>query len=70
MREFRTGAGLTQQQMATLAELHRVFVAEVEAGRENVSFTALVRIVRGAGKTWAEFGRALDRRARERGDAL
>ena len=44
LRELRISKGLTQEELATLADLNRNYVNQVEAGRRNVSILNIVRI--------------------------
>lgn len=44
VRLHRQKAGLTQEKLAELADLHTNFVGDIERGEENVSVDALVRL--------------------------
>lgn len=44
LRVFRELRGLTQAELASRAEVHRVTVAEIETGRKNGSLDALKRL--------------------------
>lgn len=44
VREIRKGAGLSQEKLAELAELHRTYVSGVERGERNASLTSITRI--------------------------
>ena len=44
IRIFRKKAGLTQEKLAELADLHRNYIGEVERGEKTVSVDALLRI--------------------------
>jgi transcriptional regulator with XRE-family HTH domain len=44
IRKFRKRAGFSQEKLAELADLHPVYVGEVERGEQAVSVHALVRI--------------------------
>lgn len=46
VREQRIALGLTQQELADLAELHRSYIGEVELGRRNVTLKTAARIAR------------------------
>jgi transcriptional regulator with XRE-family HTH domain len=41
LRELRLGAGMTQEQLADSAGLHRTYVGSVERGERNVSLVAM-----------------------------
>jgi len=49
VRIYRKRAGLTQERLAEKADLHPVYVGEVERGEETVSVYALMRIARALG---------------------
>ncbi len=44
IRELRKDAGLSQEKLAELAELHRTYISGVERGERNASLTSIVRI--------------------------
>lgn len=46
IRRFRKQAGLSQEKLAEKADLHPVYVGEVERGEEAASVSALVRIAK------------------------
>jgi transcriptional regulator with XRE-family HTH domain len=46
LREFRENAGLSQEKLAEMAELHRNYVGSLERGQSNVSLLAMVRLAR------------------------
>ena len=46
IREQRKRAGLTQEKLAEKADLHPVYVGDVERGEENVSIDSLARIAK------------------------
>jgi len=49
VRIYRKRAGLTQERLAEKADLHPVYVGEVERGEQTVSVYALMRIARAVG---------------------
>jgi len=49
IRRFRKHAGLSQEKLAEKADLHPVYVGELERGEEAASVYALVRIAKGLG---------------------
>lgn len=49
IRNRRTEAGLSQEQLAERSGLHWTYVSQVERGRRNISVDALVRIGEGLG---------------------
>ncbi len=46
IRRFRKQAGLSQEKLAEKADLHPVYIGEVERGEEAASVSALVRIAK------------------------
>jgi transcriptional regulator with XRE-family HTH domain len=44
MRKYRKRAKLTQEELAEKADLHPVYVGEVERGEQTVSVHALMRL--------------------------
>jgi transcriptional regulator with XRE-family HTH domain len=46
VRLYRKRASLTQEQLAERAELHPVYVGEVERGEQTVSIHALTKIAK------------------------
>lgn len=49
IRRHRKAAGLTQEKLAEKADLHPVYVGEVERGEQTASVEALVRIAKAVG---------------------
>ncbi|MCI0486379.1 MAG: helix-turn-helix domain-containing protein [Blastocatellia bacterium] len=49
IRELRKAAGLSQEKLAELAELHRTYVSGVERGERNPSLISIARIARALG---------------------
>lgn len=49
MRKYRRNAGLTQEQLAEAADLHPVYIGELERGEETASVLALIRIAKALG---------------------
>lgn len=46
VRERRLALGLTQQELADCASLHRSYIGEIELGRRNVTLKSAVKIAR------------------------
>ena len=46
IRKYRKRAGLTQEKLAEKAELHPVYVGEVERGEQTVSVFALMKMAK------------------------
>lgn len=46
LRELRKAAGLSQEKLAELAEVHRTYLSGVERGERNASLITIVRIAK------------------------
>jgi transcriptional regulator with XRE-family HTH domain len=46
IRELRKDAGLSQERLAELADLHRTYMSGVERGERNASLTSIARIAK------------------------
>jgi transcriptional regulator with XRE-family HTH domain len=49
LKAAREAAGLSQQEVATRAELHRVTVAKIEAGKIDITLTTLFALAEAVG---------------------
>ena len=49
IRHYRKRAKLTQEKLAEEADLHPVYIGEVERGEETASVAALIRIAKALG---------------------
>jgi transcriptional regulator with XRE-family HTH domain len=49
IRKYRKQAGLTQEKLAEKADLHPVYLGELERGEEIASIEALIRISKAVG---------------------
>lgn len=49
MRRYRNHAGFSQEKLAEKADLHPVYVGELERGEEAASVNALIRIAKALG---------------------
>lgn len=54
VRGRRERRGISQEQLAELAELHRTYVGAVERGERNVSLKNIVRLARALGTNAAD----------------
>jgi len=43
-RKFRVAAGLSQEKLAELADIHRTYVGDVERGERNISVVNMVKV--------------------------
>lgn len=55
VRELRKSAGLSQEELADLAELDRSYVGCIERGERNLSIENVCRLARAIGVSPAEF---------------
>ncbi len=46
VREYRHRSGLTQQELADLAGLHRSYIGEIELGRRNITLDNATKIAK------------------------
>ena len=44
MRQLRDNAGLSQEKLAELAEVHRTYISTIERGQQNISLTVVIRL--------------------------
>lgn len=61
LRDFRIQRGLSQEQLAAKARMHRNYVGGVERGEKNPTMKSVGRILAVLGVSWSELGEALDR---------
>ena len=62
VRELRQQRGISQEDLAARAGLHRNYVGSVERGERDIGITAIWRIARALGVSLAEFFAPIDRR--------
>lgn len=55
IRSFREESGLTQMELAFMAELDRSFIQKVERGRQSISFENMWKIARCLKRELGEF---------------
>ena len=46
LRKFRLDAGLSQEELAARAELHRTYVGDVERGERNVTIATIEKLAK------------------------
>ncbi|RWU03350.1 XRE family transcriptional regulator [Pseudodesulfovibrio sp. S3] len=44
MRQLRDEAGLSQEKLAELAEVHRTYISTIERGQQNISLTVMIKL--------------------------
>lgn len=54
IREIRTEAGLTQEELAHRAGLHWTYIGQIERGERNLSLKNVLKLARGLGVPEAE----------------
>lgn len=64
VRGHRLKAGLSQEQLAEKAGLHRTYIGGVERGERNVGLINLIRLARALGVSPTELLRGIDSRDR------
>ena len=55
VRIYRKRLGLSQEELAWRADMHRTYLADVERGGRNISLSSIVRLVKALGISLAEF---------------
>ena len=60
LRKVRTDKGLSQEELADLAGLHRTYISQIERGLKSPSLRSLEQIANGLGVTLSEMLRRLE----------
>ena len=60
VRDLRKRNGLTQAELASRADLHRTYVADLERGARNASLHSIARVAGALGATVSELCRGID----------
>jgi transcriptional regulator with XRE-family HTH domain len=60
LRKVRTDKGLSQEELADLAGLHRTYISQIERGLKSPSLRSLEQIANGLGITLSELLRRLE----------
>jgi transcriptional regulator with XRE-family HTH domain len=56
---FRIDKGMTQQQLAAKAHLHRSYIADIERGTRNVSIVSIAKIAKGLNVSMSRLAKGL-----------
>lgn len=65
IRLFRINKGLSQEQLAQLAELDRTYISGVERGTRNLTVNSLEKIIVALGVSYDDFFNSLKIRGRD-----
>lgn len=60
LRWFRERKGLSQEELAAQADLHRTYIGGVERGERNASYISIHRILSSLHVSWSEFADRLE----------
>lgn len=61
LRALREQRGLTQEELAAKARMHRNYIGGVERGERNPTLNSIAKFLEVLHVSWAELGEALDR---------
>lgn len=62
VRELRQKRGLSQEELARAAGLHRTYVSDIERGKRNVALMNIARLARALGKSVGELTEGVELR--------
>ena len=62
LRTLREAKGVSQEDLADRAELHRTQIGAYERAERKIYFTTVIRILRALDVTWAEFSDEMEKR--------
>ena len=60
--DWRNQAGLSQEQLAEMADIHRTYLSEVEGGKRNPTLSIVNNIVLAQGKSLLDLFTAIETR--------
>ncbi len=69
LRTLRAERQLSQDRLANLAGIDRAYLGGIERAERHPTWEIIERLLATLDVSWAEFGQALDHRAREHGRA-
>src|SRR5258708_35252013 len=61
VKRRRTGLGMSQEQLAERADLHRTYVSDVEGGKRNPSLASIGRLAKALGTSLATVFSSVER---------
>lgn len=61
VRNLRRRLGVSQEELAWQAGIHRTYLADIERGQRNLSLSSIVRLVRVLGVSLSEFFSAFEK---------
>lgn len=61
MRRLRLAKGLSQEELAELADIHRTYVGDVERGVRNISLMNMVKVAAALGVPLSRLIREMER---------
>lgn len=64
VKQVRTKAGMTQEQLANEIGMHATYISDIERGARNPSWDAIARLAKGMGIGVADIAVAYDRRSK------
>ncbi len=60
VKELRANAGISQEKLAELSELHRTYISGIERGERNVSLVNITSIAKALNIPLSELFRGID----------
>ncbi|MEW6245149.1 MAG: helix-turn-helix transcriptional regulator [Nitrospirota bacterium] len=67
MRGARMALGISQEELAARAQLHRTYVGDIERGKRNLSLVNMVKVAEALGKKLSDLVRDMERHLRKSG---
>lgn len=63
LRELRVQRGMTQEELAAKAKMHRNYIGGLERGEKSPTIKSVGKLIAVLGVSWTELGSALDAQA-------
>jgi transcriptional regulator with XRE-family HTH domain len=63
LRDLRVQRGMTQEELAAKAKMHRNYIGGLERGEKSPTIKSVGRLIAVLGVSWTELGSALDEQA-------